>query len=114
VGYRYHSPRLRTRTPEGLKTSPTMNRPDSRRVEIETSQPARALAWLRAEPYCESATIFGQAVHAVIKESTSDAQLTKNLEAQGFDGAVRDIRPSLEDVFVHLTEDAAQQARAEA
>jgi ABC-type multidrug transport system ATPase subunit len=114
VGYLYNSKLLVTGTPEGLKTSPAMNRPESRRVEIETRQPARALAWLREQPYCEGATIFGQSVHALIKETTPDAELTRLLSAQGFAPTVRDIRPSLEDVFVHLTEDAARQARAEA
>jgi ABC-type multidrug transport system ATPase subunit len=114
VGYIYNSKLLVTGTPEGLKTSPDMNRPDSRRVEIETEQPARALAWLREQPCCESATIFGQSVHALVKDTTSDAELTRQMTAQGFAPTVRDIRPSLEDVFVHLTEDAAQRARAEA
>ncbi len=113
VGYLYNSKLLVTGTPEGLKTSPDMNRADSRRVEIETGQPARALAWLRDQAFCASATIFGQSVHALILDSISDAQLLEQLQAQGFGAAVRDIRPSLEDVFVHLTEDAAQKARSE-
>jgi len=114
VGYLYNSKLLVTGTPEGLKTSPDMNRSDSRRVEIETGQPAQALAWLREQAYCESATIFGQSVHALIHEPVSDADLLAQLRAKGFEVTVRDIRPSLEDVFVHLTEDAAQQAQAAA
>jgi ABC-type multidrug transport system ATPase subunit len=124
VGYLYNSRLLVTGTPEGLKTSPEMNRPDARRVELETGQPARALAWLRAQSYCESATIFGQSVHALIQNRVSDAELLAQLQPLGFNATLRDIRPSLEDVFVHLTEaagsgnssggtrDAAQAAQA--
>jgi ABC-type multidrug transport system ATPase subunit len=112
VGYLYNSKLLTTGSPETLKTAPNMNLPDSRRIEIEVHEPARSLLWLREQPYCESATIFGQSVHAVIKRSIGDNELIALLAKAGFPGAtVREINPSLEDVFVHLTEDAARAAK---
>jgi ABC-type multidrug transport system ATPase subunit len=112
VGYLYNSKLLTTGTPAALKTAPNMNLPDSRRIEIEVSQPARALLWLRERPYCDSATIFGQSVHAVVKRSVGDGELVGLMAKDGLPAAtVRDIEPSLEDVFVHLTEDAARAAR---
>jgi ABC-type multidrug transport system ATPase subunit len=111
VGYLYNSKLLAAGTPESLKDLPELQAPGERRVEIETSQPARALGWLRSQPYCSSATIFGQSIHAVISNDVSDDQLVANLRQAGFSNAqVRNIHPSLEDVFVTLTERAARSA----
>ena len=109
VGYLFLSRLLVTGTPEVLKELPAVNRPDARRVEIETPQAARALAWLRGERWCASATIFGQSVHATIDRDVSNDELAARLAAAGFAGVeLRQTAPSLEDVFVTLTEEATE------
>jgi ABC-type multidrug transport system ATPase subunit len=107
VGYLFLSRLLVTGTPDDLKALPAVNDPRTRHLEIETHQTARALAWLRSESYCPTATIFGQAVHAVVDRSVSDSELAARLSRAGFpDVHLREIAPSLEDVFVTLTEKA--------
>jgi ABC-type multidrug transport system ATPase subunit len=112
VGYLYLSKLLVTGTPEHLKELPDVNRPGTRRLELETTSSSRALAWLRAQPFCPSATVFGQAVHAEITDEVTDAELLARLAAAGFPSTARAILPSLEDVFVALTERAARERGA--
>jgi hypothetical protein len=114
VGYIYLSKMLVSGTPDELKALPVVNRPHSRRLEIATPQTARALAWLQREPYCLGATIFGRSVHAVLDRAILDAELTERMARAGFEGQLREIAPSLEDVFVSLTEEAAAARRTEA
>ncbi|MCX5741877.1 MAG: ABC transporter ATP-binding protein, partial [Proteobacteria bacterium] len=108
VGYLYLSQLLVTGTPAHLKTRPEVNAPDSRRLEIETTSSTRALGWLRAQPFCRSATVFGQSVHAEIALAIADDELGAQLAHAGFPATMRTIMPSLEDVFVALTERAAR------
>jgi ABC-type multidrug transport system ATPase subunit len=107
VGYLFLSRLLVSGTPDELKALPAVNAPGVRRVEIESRHAARVLAWLRGEAWCVGATIFGQAVHAMIDRGVTDAELAARLTRAGFAGAeLRAIAASLEDVFVTLTEQA--------
>jgi ABC-type multidrug transport system ATPase subunit len=108
VGYLYLSKMIVSGTPAKLKTLPEVNRHGSRRLELETHQTARALGWIQAQRFCPSATIFGQAIHALVVDEVDDTKLLALLREAGFDDVhLRSIEPSLEDVFVELTEQSA-------
>jgi len=95
-------------TPDELKELPEVNEPGSRRIEIESRRHAAAPAWLQSQSFCPSATIFGQNVHAVVDAKLTDDELAERLHHAGFSNAsTRAIAPSLEDVFVALTQRAA-------
>ena len=113
VGYLYLAHMIVSGTPDALKEMPALNPPGRRRLEVETARTASALAWLQQQPFCDDATIFGQSVHAVIDADWTDEALLEAMRAAGFAQAqVRGIGPSLEDVFVTLTQQEAQ-ARGE-
>jgi ABC-type multidrug transport system ATPase subunit len=113
VGYLYLSKLLVSGTPDHLKALPAVNRAETRRLEIETGQPARALTWLQLQAFCPTATVFGRAVHAVVDRKITDDELAERLRHAGMSEiSIREIEPSLEDVFVTLTEEAARAAEA--
>ncbi|MGA3122585.1 MAG: ABC transporter ATP-binding protein [Polyangiaceae bacterium] len=116
VGYLYLSRMIATGTPAQLKRLASVNEPGMRRIEIEThADPARALLWMQTQSYVASATLFGQSVHAVVAAHVTDEQIIDRVRHAGFDLAtVREVEPSLEDVFVALTERAASETDAKA
>jgi ABC-2 type transport system ATP-binding protein len=97
VGYLYLSHLLAIGTPEELKQLPSVTPAGTRRLEIAGGNSAALLARLRSQPGVREATIFGQAVHALV-----DADCT--LEQLGLAGLnVHDADANLEDVFVTLS-----------
>ena len=73
-------------------------------VEVRTEKPVEAMRILDAMPEVEKTSVFGTAVHAVLRSSSLDAAaLTKRLQGQmsgPVDSAL--VEPSLEDVFLDL------------
>jgi ABC-2 type transport system ATP-binding protein len=102
VGYIYQGQLLALGSPTELKRWPGVTPPGTRRLEIVGPDIAVLLERLRDRPDVHDATIFGQAIHALVDANASPASL-------GLNGAdVHPTEPSLEDVFVML---ARAQAR---
>jgi ABC-2 type transport system ATP-binding protein len=71
-------------------------------VAVRTDRPREARDRLRASSWVESATLFGDTVHALLRPEASAASVASLLARGGV--AVTDSRavePSLEDVFIH-------------
>jgi ABC-2 type transport system ATP-binding protein len=97
VGYIYLSHLLAVGTPKELKQLPGVTPPGTRRLEILSPDTAALLGQLRNRPGVHQATIFGQAINALIDESRS-------LDELGLMGVeVHPAEPTLEDVFVALS-----------
>jgi ABC-2 type transport system ATP-binding protein len=97
VGYIYLANLLAVGTPEELKRLPGVTPPGTKRLSIVGPDMAGLLKRLRGLPDVLSATIFGQAITALVAAKVSTADL-------GLEGAeVRPAEVSLEDVFVALS-----------
>ena len=102
VGYVYLGHLLAVGTPDELKALPNITPPGTRRLEISGPNTSVVLETLRHTPGVREATIFGQAIHALVDAGRSPAEL-------GLDGLqARETEPSLEDVFVTLSRRAAE------
>ena len=97
VGYLYQSRLLAVGTPTELKSLPAVTPQGMKRLEIVGPDIAGLLAQLRKQPGVREATIFGQAIHALV-----DAECSP--ESLGLKGAsVHPAEANLEDVFVMLS-----------
>jgi ABC-2 type transport system ATP-binding protein len=77
-------------------------------VEIRSENPVEAMRLLDALPEVEKTSIFGTAVHAVLRPGAGAADgLARALANAGLAVAVAPVQPSLEDVFLEVAERAA-------
>ena len=77
-------------------------------LEIHSSRPVDVMRALDDNPSVEKTTVFGTAVHAVLKTPEVDLQaLQSALGERGLDiGGIDRVMPSLEDVFLDVVEHA--------
>ena len=116
VAYLYLSRLIVSGHPADLKAMPEVTPPGMRRVEAECREGVASLmASARTLPYVRAATIFGTSLHLLVDERVTNEQIDRDLEAFGISAVVvRDIAPTLEDVFVRLTELRAAELEAAA
>jgi ABC-type multidrug transport system ATPase subunit len=121
VAYLYLSKMLVEGDPFELTKLPEITPTGMRRVEADCEQGAAAVMnQARRLPYVDDVTIFGNALHLLVRAEVSDEQIARDLEdAAHAKVAIRPIEASLEDVFVRLTRLQIEQrgeipARAEA
>jgi ABC-2 type transport system ATP-binding protein len=104
VAYIYFGKLIADGTPNSLRELPEVQPHGTLRVEITTPEVTRALRFAREIPGIRSATIFGQSIHALIDDHFNLDELRELLLNNGIAVAeIRPLAPSLEDVFVELT-----------
>jgi drug efflux transport system ATP-binding protein len=105
VAYLYLSRLLVAGKPSDLVGLPEVTPAGLRRVLADCAQGAAAvMGESRALPYVDDVTIFGNALHLLVREGVGDEQIAADLgRAARAPVLVRPIGPSLEDVFVRLT-----------
>ncbi len=96
VGYIHLGRLLAFGTPGELKKLPDITPPGTVRIEVSGPDPSATLSRLSQDRRVREATIFGQAVHALVDVPYSPVALGLTQHQ------VREVEPSLEDVFVSL------------
>jgi ABC-2 type transport system ATP-binding protein len=97
VAYLYLSRLLTVGTPQELKASPIVTPAGTRRLEILGANTTELLVWLENQAGVREATIFGEAIHALVEGTFA----IEELERRG--ASVRTAAANLEDVFVTLS-----------
>lgn len=110
VGYIHLSKLIVCGVPADLKHLPEVNPPNTRRLDVNCEQVTRGLQALRHQPGVLTATVFGQSMHLLVEETISEGAIRAVLKAAGIaEAEVHPIAPSLEDVFVALTDQHSGQ-----
>ncbi len=110
VGYIYQSKLLVLGQPSDLKLLPAVRPEGTHRYEITIDRPAEHLSILRKQSSILDATLFGETIHVLVRdEDSSSDRLASMLNCSADQFSSRPIEPSLEDVFVTLTNQAEQR-----
>ncbi len=107
IGYLYASHLMVCGDPEDLKQRDDVTPPGTLRWELTLGNPTSQLAKVRAQPDVIDATLFGDSIHALVRDSLSENELRQALDDSTLE--VRPITASLEDVFVTLTRAQARK-----
>src|SRR5262249_53571987 len=105
VAYLYLSKMLIEGDPLQLTRLPEITPAGTRRVEAACERGAAAvMSQARALPYVDDVTIFGNALHLLVRSNVGDVRIEEDLErSANVHVRIRPIEASLEDVFVRLT-----------
>jgi len=109
VGYIYNSNLIVSGGPDELKQLRQVVGKGVKRLEIVCKPLVKSFNIIKAVPYVNDATIFGQCLHVIIEESVPLETFKNDLATREIKATeIREITPTLEDVFVSLTKNAIQ------
>ncbi|MBY0451072.1 MAG: ABC transporter ATP-binding protein [Cyanobacteria bacterium] len=112
VGYIYNSRLIVSGGPDELKQIRQIVGHNNQRFEVICRPLVKTFNIVKSLDYVEDVTIFGQALHVVTQQGIQAEQLQKDLSASGVSViSQRPIEPSLEDVFVTLTQINIEEER---
>jgi ABC-type multidrug transport system ATPase subunit len=115
VGYIHMSKLVVCGVPDDLKALPAVNPPGTRRLDITCDHVTTGLQALRHLPGVRTATVFGQSMHLLVDQAMREETIHGELARVGIPKVdIHPIGPSLEDVFVALTNERAGNIDGEA
>jgi ABC-type multidrug transport system ATPase subunit len=112
VGYIYMSKLIVCGEPDELKQMPEVSPPGTRRLDVTCDHVTTALQATHEMRGVRSATVFGQSMHLLVDEKVKSGEIQEKLRSVGINHAdIHEIGPSLEDVFVTLSEKHANEQK---
>jgi ABC-type multidrug transport system ATPase subunit len=115
VGYIYQSNLIALGKIDELSEMPLIAAKNHKHFEISCTQIMPTFQYFRSRPYVQDVTIFGRTLHLVVPSEMTIEEIEQELASTKLGvQEIRSIKPSLEDVFVTLTEheEAKQAIRA--
>jgi ABC-type multidrug transport system ATPase subunit len=113
VGYIHMSKLVVCGEPDELKQMPIVNPADTKRIDVTCDHVTVGLQAVRRLPGVRTATVFGQSMHLLIDKTVSEGFIRGELAKAGIPHVeIRPIAPSLEDVFVALTDQRTKEEQA--
>lgn len=103
VGYILNSRLIALGKPAELKRLPLVNPAGTKRYELSTANPTAALARARRMPEVRDATLFGTVLHLLVVDELRPDHIVSRLSDGDPETRVREISPTLEDVFVLMS-----------
>ena len=111
VGYIYMSKLIVCGEPDELKQMAEVNPPGTRRLDVTCDHVTTALQAMRQMRGVRSATVFGQSMRLLVDEKLEEQTIARKLAEVGIaHPEIRPIAPSLEDVFVSLTQSGKEKS----
>jgi ABC-type multidrug transport system ATPase subunit len=106
VGYIHMSKLVVCGDPDELKQLPVVNPSGTKRIDVTCDHVTRGLQAVRHLPGVRTSTVFGQSMHLLVDKNMSEEFIRAELAKVKIPQAdIRPIAPSLEDVFVALTDE---------
>jgi ABC-type multidrug transport system ATPase subunit len=115
VGYIHMSKLIVCGVPDDLKNLPEVNPPGTKRLDVTSEHVTQAMQILHRLNGVRTATVFGQSMRLLVDQSLPEEAIREQLAQANIRNVdIRQIPPSLEDVFVALTANRDRELQKEA
>ncbi len=112
VGYIHQSRLLVLGDADDLKQLAEVTPDGMHRLELIVPHPIEQLLEMRQIKGVEDATLFGETIHALVDDKLGHDDLLRQIDVPAEQAVIREIPPTLEDVFVMLTGQAERRHNA--
>ncbi len=105
VGYMYYGKLVVAAKLPDLRSMPQLHQSRFKRVELRCRDPIGAENFFKSRDYVSDVTVSGRSVYLLVPQTVTTSEISRDADASGIMIEDMDIiRPSIEDIFVTLTD----------